>query len=798
MPGCIENWLWQTRMSLDHEQLARLFHQALALTNDAERQQFIQSQTESQPELRAELASLLAAHEASEGFLEEPAVAEAANLIPQFLGSRLVGQSIGAWRLDSLIDSGGMGSVFRATRIEQDFTQPGALKLVRLDFQSSELLQHFSRERQLLASVEHPHIARLLDGGTTSEGLPWLAMEYVDGLPLDVYADHHCLSLSQRLDLFDQLGDAIAHLHQRLIIHRDIKFSNVLVDSNGHVRVLDFGIANLLGETAASHEDEGGRRLSVASAAPEQLLGQPASTATDIYALGVMLYRLLVGAPPYRIEGAMSEAEIERVICEQVPPLASAQVRSSEDPGAVVQQRRSTRRQLHRALSGDLDLILAKTLHKDPAQRYGSVAELRADLQRYRQYRPILARPDSRFYRSQKFVRRHWRGLVATSLVMVALAVGLTAALWQADKARHQRDRAEAINSFMQDLLGEADPYTADENRTVRDVLGDASAQLDERFADKPLLEAAIRQSVGSVQLSLMDLDGGEINLLRARELLEAATPNDIELRTRVEADLAWLAYEREDYAGSVAAYEALLDELGNSPLTELRALIHNDIGVALAALERWEDMIQHQHEAMRLDPESPERVATLGNLGRAYDGLGQLEDAKKYYLEAISMLRGQGQRGVTAYLAHALNNYGNILYQQGNSEEALDYYRQSLGVRNQVYGVDSDSAARQHLNIGRLLLTMDRPTDAQPHLERSTELILRYREPDSMFVLVSRASLARAVALNNPSPEKFAAARDTLGEVLEALRSSEQLRVSRYVEQTEQWFNEAQSAIEE
>lgn len=780
---------------MDSDRLASLFERATALDDRLRRSEFVAAETAGDPALRAELESLILAHDSAGDFLEEPAVAEAAALIPDLRGSNPVGQSIGPWRVEALIDTGGMGSVYRATRIEEDFTQIGALKLVRVGFETDELVQRFARERQLLASVEHPHIARLLDGGTTAEGLPWLAMEYVDGLPIDAYSDRRRLTLQQRLDLFDQLADAIGYLHQNLIIHRDIKRSNVLVDANGHVRVLDFGIANLLDETSGQEEATAVRRLSLAAAAPEQVRGEAARTATDIYALGVLLYRLLTGVPPYCITNELSATQIEELICERVPSPASLALAASEDASAHAERCRSSLRRLGGDLSGDLDAILAKTLHKDPARRYGSVAELRADIQRHRENRPILARPDSAAYRTRKFVRRYWRGLAATTVTMAALAVGLMAALWQADEARHQRDRAEAMNAFMQEVLAEADPYEGDVDKTVREALAEAGALLDSRFADQPLLESSLRTSVGAVQITLLDLDAGESNLNRALALTEDRLPPEHIDRLRVEANLAWLANERENYTQSLERYQSILDRLSDEHDPDFRAIVHNDFGVVLNHVERYADALSHLQTAMRLSPEAADRVATLINLGYAADGLGRLEEAKAHYQEAIDALRSRGEAGVTADLAHVLNNYGNILSQQDRDDEALPYYLESLDVRYRVFGQRSESAATQHLNVGRLLLDMQRPGEALSHLETAVELLPLYRDETSVYTLVARASHARAVLLTDPDGPGRQRALQTLETTLGHMQAEDAIRASRFAEQTAQWLKAGAAA---
>ncbi|MCP5130006.1 MAG: serine/threonine protein kinase [Pseudomonadales bacterium] len=774
---------------MDSEQLADLLEQASAIGDLQARRVFVEHATAGDDALCEELESLLNAHDAAGDFLEIPALAEAGALLPGMLGSGLIGSTIGHWHVDALIHTGGMGSVFRATRIGENFIQSGALKVINVGLETHELISRFTRERQLLARVEHPHIARLLDGGTTAEGLPWLAMEFIEGLTIDSYAYHRRLTLAQRLDLFEQLANAIAYLHENLITHRDIKASNVMVDGTGHVRVLDFGIADLLGSAGNRCEATIDRRFSLATAAPEQLTGGAISTATDVYALGVLLYSLLSGVPPYHIRSDMSAAEIEKTICEEVPPRASLALERSATREDHAEACQSAPARLVRELRGDLEMILAKALHKDPARRYRSVAELREDIERFRNNLPILARPDSAAYRSRKFLRRHWRGMAATASVMLSLAVGLTIALWQAEEARRQRDQAQAMNQFMQEVLAEADPYEAGADKRVRDVLAQASELLGARFSGQPLLEASLRQSVGGVQVSLLQLEAGEENLLRALQLLEGIAAQDDELRLRTEAHIAWLEYEREHEAESVRRYQSIIARLSGRHDPEFRATVHNDLGVVLADAGNFEDSVVHQERAMVLSPDAPDRVATLINLGYAYHGLGDLEAARGYYLEAIERLRARGEAGVIADLGHALNNYGNLLSEEGRDEEALAYYLESLAVRYRVSGPGSDSVALQALNVGRLLLDMQRQEEALPYLQEAVEIFPKFRDEDSIYNRVARISHARALLLTHDEAEVRAAATETLEQVLAAFREDEAYRSSRFYEQAAGWL---------
>lgn len=385
--------------------------------------------------LRAAVERLLRASESSGGFLATPAAELAAPFLdPAALppaGARAP-QRVGPFRVVGEIGRGGMGAVYLGERDDGQFRQRVALKLVRSDAASDLLLPRFLRERQILASLEHPHIARLLDGGVTADGVPWFAMEYVEGEPIDRYCAQRAASLEERLALFRQVCAAVEYAHGQHVVHRDLKPSNVLVTADGGVKLLDFGIAKLL--DAGVDDDAPATRTSFQAmtpeyAAPEQLRGEPVTSATDVYALGVLLYELLVGERPYALHGR-SPAEVERVVCTTEPPRPSTAVRRA---GSVPGDR-SWRR-----LRGDPDTIVLKALQKQPERRYPSAAALAEDLRRLAEGRPVLARPDSLAYRTRRRLRRHAVALAALTAVAVAAA-----ALSAAYASRSERGDARA------------------------------------------------------------------------------------------------------------------------------------------------------------------------------------------------------------------------------------------------------------------------------------------------------------------------------------------------------------------
>jgi serine/threonine-protein kinase len=497
------------------------------------------------PELRSEVMRLLQAHNRSAGFLEVP--------LPQMAGpllddARLVSvggppDRIGPWRIVRAIGQGGMGIVLLGERADGQFEQRAAIKVIQ--YGTPGLVRRFLEERRILALLEHPGIARLIEGGLTPAGLPYFAMELVDGAHIDRYCNDHDLSVDQRLALLADVCDAVSYAHQHLIIHRDLKPSNILVTPAGRVKLLDFGVAKLLsGATGGGLTETQLPAMTPEFAAPEQIRGEPVSTATDVYALGVLLYLLLTGQHPYDVRGKPL-GELTRIICEEKPPKPSTR---------APEPRR-------RWLRGDLDLIVLAALQKEPKRRYQSPAALADDLRRFREGHPISARPDSLPYRLGKFVRRNRTAVAAGGLALAALLTAtvittsqMVEARRQRDEARAQRDRAvfqeqraTASSGFLETLLQSVAP--AGRPYTTLELLGRARELLEADFRADPRFVARMMIDL-SAHYAAIDNVGEELTLLaRARELADSA--KDAETVAHAGCSLALLRAGRDELAAA-------------------------------------------------------------------------------------------------------------------------------------------------------------------------------------------------------------------------------------------------------
>jgi serine/threonine protein kinase len=420
------------------ENLARIraIYEA-ALAKDAlERAAFLDQECQGDQAIRQEVDLLLAAQQRLPDWLREPLLAPAPILRDSAASlPRMEGRQLSGYKLVREIGHGGMGSVYLAERSDGAFRKQVAIKLVQPGVNSADILARFRQEREILASLDHPGIARLLDAATTEEGLPYFVMEFVDGRPIDRWCDDHKLNVTQRLQLFRKVCDAVQYAHQRLIVHRDLKPGNILVTVDGQVKLLDFGIAKLLRKEQKGEETTRTLMLMMTPeyASPEQVNGDNITTLTDVYSLGVVLYELLTGHRPHHLLKAAMR-EVVRVLSEEEPTRPSMVVATTQEsltPKAVSEVREGDSNRLRKRLEGDLDCIVLTALHREPARRYSSVEAFGEDLGRHLENRPVNAREDSFWYRANRFVRRHPSGVAAGILIALSAAMGVFTTLWE-------------------------------------------------------------------------------------------------------------------------------------------------------------------------------------------------------------------------------------------------------------------------------------------------------------------------------------------------------------------------------
>jgi serine/threonine-protein kinase len=684
-----------------------------------------------EPTLVAEVQALLALDEQAAGFIDEPLFS-----FEQPMREPETGRRLGPWRLLRPLGKGGMGTVYLAERADGAFDLTVAVKLLKTGFDSEDLVARFEAERRILARLIHPNIARLLDGGTGEDGRPYLVMEHVEGEPIDVHCDRRRLSTRERLELFRSVCSAVQLAHQNLVVHRDLKPANILVTSDGTVKLLDFGIAKLLapqpeagGHAAPTLAHWGGAPLTPRYASPEQVRGEPITTASDVYSLGVVLYELLTGHRPYRLD-TLSPTEIERVVCGAVPPRPSTAVRRSEElvtadggrllltPDAVAGVREGDPARLSRRLAGDLDTILLTALRKEPDRRFASAEQLAEDIRLYLAGLPIRSRPDSFRYRAGKFVVRHAFGVAAATGALILLLAFAGAMAWQraeiAARSREvarERDRAEATRKFLIDLIGEADPRQAKGKEvTVREVLDQHAGPLAGETSLDPATRGDVLDALGVVYRSLGNFE-------KAGPLLREA----LALRRRALGD------EHVQVAESLHNLANLERELHHT--AEAERLMRQALAIQRRAFPQG-----HRDLARGLNNFASllrDKADAAGKAGKPF-----LVEAETLAREGLAMkLRLFGEKNTE--VAQSLNTLAAILVREGKLAEAEPLLRRSITLRRALDGPLSPGLAKTIHNLAVLLEGENRLAEAEA-LDRESLDMRRKLYPEGHPELVT------------------------------------------------------------
>ena len=680
-------------------QLFSAADQALDLPTEL-REEFIAQRSADDPALGAGLRALLASAEGVSP-LDTPAAALAAPLVTELSREPdvLPVSRIGPYRILEEIGRGGMGAVYLAERDDDQFRKRVAVKLLPAwSAKDAHRVRRFVEERQILAAFEHPDIARLLDGGVTADGLPWFAMEYVDGMPIDRYCDTHSLTIEQRLALLRRVCAAVAYAHRNLIVHRDLKPGNILVDADGGVKLLDFGIAKLLGGEAGTELTQTADRvMTPLYASPEQVRGEPVSTASDVYALGVLLHELLTGRDPYRLP-SRAPYEVAHAILEREPERPSVSVGrggSGYDVETVARARATTPARLRRRLDGDLDMIVLTALDKDPARRYRSVEQLEVDVQRHLTGLPVGARGDSRLYRARKFVRRHKAGVAvgaAFALVVVGFAIltGVQAVRIraEADRVASERAAAQSAVDFVSRAFQGAVPSPS-EGRGLgsREYLDIAAAAIDSALPEQPGARAKLMFELGRVYHRLGVADSAqhflEASLTLQRSLHPAGHPD---IAATLNA-LGEVLVDRRDVRGADSAFNEAL-----SLRRRLLGATHGDVARTLNGLVavrrrqgRASDAEGFARKALAIDSQQPGdnragKAQSLRSLAQVLADRGEDAEAQRLYQESLSLLR-QVHPEEHPDIAGTMFDLAAALRHSGDTAQADSLFRYAQGL---------------------------------------------------------------------------------------------------------------------
>jgi serine/threonine protein kinase/tetratricopeptide (TPR) repeat protein len=629
-------------------------------------------------ELRREVEELLAAYE--EDFLEHTPL-DGINRQPGEEPS-LEGHFIGPYKIIREIGQGGMGAVFLAMRADDQYKKRVAIKLVKRGMDTDYVLSRFRHERQILASLDHPNIARFLDGGATEDGLPYFVMEYIEGQPIDKYCDENKLTTVERLKLFQTVCSAVHYAHQNLIVHRDLKPGNIIVTAEGTPKLMDFGIAKLLNPnlyaqtlvpTALSQ-----RLLTPDYASPEQVKGKGITTASDVYSLGVLLYELLTGHHPYQFK-SYTPQEIERVICEEQPEKPSTAINRVETvatpegktgviltPELVSRTREGQPDKLKKKLAGDLDNIVLMAMRKEPLRRYLSVEQFSQDIRRYLEGMPVLARKDTFAYRSAKFVRRNRVAVTVSIILLLSMVAFITAVIRQSARAERERDRAEQVTTFLVKMIEEASPDVRKGRVvTIQEVLDKGAKKIIDELHDQPEVKARLMETMGGTYGSLGLFD-------RATPLLEES----LKIRKQTFGD-------------------------------------------------------EHLEVAKGMD-----------SLAEAYQSQGEYKEAEKLFRESLAIRRQRSGKD-TLDVAFSLNNLAYLLKTAGNYKEAEPLYRESVELRRQLSSIDPEGVGWGLNNFSQLLRAEGNDEAAEPLLREALELFLQLKGEDYSGTAIVKNNLA-------------------------------------------------------
>lgn len=764
----------------------------------ADREQYLHQVYEEAPELRAEIEAMLAAYEENSDFLESPAISGIT-----FDADALPSRYIGPYRVMRHIGQGGMGEVFLAQREDGPVNQPVAVKLIRAAGQETDfMLIRFQVEQQILSELNHPNIARLLDAGATDDGRPYFVMEYVDGLPITSYCDQHKLPVDQRLDLFVQACKAVQFAHQNFIVHRDLKPSNLLVTREGEVKLLDFGIAKALDPwqagVAALETRTGFRVLTPPYASPEQVKGQPITTASDVYSLGILLYELLTGRRPYQLADKL-EAEVVRVISETRPTPPSDAVTRHVDtqtadgvtrtraPEHIGASRQTSVDRLQRKLKGELDNIVLMALRKEANRRYSSASELGADIRRHLEGLPVEAQPDSLGYRARKFVGRHRWGVAATMTIGLLLLAFGAVSLIQAsriraqasiitqerDTAQHEAEKAQEIVDLLVGLFESANPNNVPGGDTLRvsEFLQNGAGEVLNSLQGRPEIQARMKHVIGEMYFAQGDYE-------RALALFEDGHAQQDSLKgpgdlgtLAILQDLAMVHLQLGRRDTTIKLLETIAERL--PPVDAEASSERATLLLTLAPLlpvgdhERKAGMLEEANALIEgLDkPDDIQRASASNQLGVFYFNLGEYAKARAPFEKTLTYLARAVGKSHPYYLITA-GNLAGVYQHTDQFEAALALHQEVLSERKKLPANPSTRiGVAWTLNaLGATSLLMGRWDDAEQYTEEAYALITAvYPEGHQ-----GRAEYALSYADALIRKKRYAPANDLIQEALD------------------------------
>lgn len=748
------------------------------------RQTFLDNECVGQVPVRREVESLLRSDEQDRAFLEEPAVIDAADVLASTASPDRVGSRLGPYELLERIGEGGMGDVYCAVRADGMYDKQVAIKLIHSGLSTDFFLSRFKNERQILAALEHPNIARLLDGGLAENGMPYVVLEFVAGVAIDEYCARHDLSITDRLKLFRTVCSAVQYAHRNLVVHRDLKPGNILVTEDGIPKLLDFGIAKIL--NPQQEQTEVDRTLTVMRimtpdfASPEQVRGGPITTSSDVYSLGVILYVLLTGRRPYHVSSTAPH-EIIKAICDMDPEKPSTAVSRAEKPEKAIKsdstagvragtEPKAKREKLSRELAGDLDNIVLKALWKEPERRYQTVEQFSEDVRRHLESLPILALKSTVTYRCRKYVVRHRLGVAAAGSSLAMLIAFAVVQAVQLRRITRERDRANRIADFMTSMFKVSDPSESRGNIvTAREILDKAAKDMETGLARDPELQAQMMSVIGNVYDNLGLYSSAVPLFTSAGEIRRHVFGPENRETLSSMGDLAWVLYEQGHYLDAERLERATLQirirALGAEHPDTLKAM--NGLGEILRAEAKYPEAEKLFRESLAikrrvLGPDNAATVVTMGNLASTLDEEGRLAEAEKLQRETLDLKRRiLGPQHPITY--GSMNAVALDLQKERRLAEAEKWFRDTLQGEHEVLGPEHPQTLWTITALGKTLLLEGRYEAAQKLCRQTLNVQRRVLGPNHPDTASSKVCLASIDANTQKRDKALLLLRDAI-----------------------------------
>lgn len=696
--------------------IQEIFWQALKL-KPSQRKGFVSNECDDK-KMEKEVQSLLKAHE-QESFLDTTIDSIRERVFLQTGNNNFIGEVIGRYKILSQIGSGGMGTVFLAKRADGEYEQKVALKLLKGNITSEEQQTRFRLERQILASLQHENIARLFDGGVTSTGQPWFVMEYIDGLSITEHCDKNRLNIRKRIELFLKVCSAVQYAHQKLIVHRDLKPSNILVTPEGQIKLVDFGIARMLNDEQASDHASSNERflpLTPAYASPEQIRMETISTSSDQYQLGVILYELLTGFRPYKIDG-LTLSEIEEIVCLNDPAHPSALLNQEDwksEASNILKCRDTNFKKFAKELRGDLDYILLKALRKKPEDRYQSAEQMADDIKKYLNQEPVIAHPASKWYKTAKFLKRHTIESAAAGITVALIVVYLFTLTWHSaqtrealEQAKVEAEKSEQVVAFLVRMFESGDPYENYGDSLRASELLEKGKENAEKLQNQPEVQAHIYDVIGRVYQSLGEFEQAATVLGKSVELRKAnSMANSITL-----ADSYYHLASSKHHSGAYSEADVIFN----------------------AALDIYRNHTGHR---------SVEYANTLNLVAKIKTIRGELSEAVSMHKKSLGMreeLLGESHRDI----ASGYHDLGETYLYADQPERSLDYLDKAFGMYTELFDSSHPLLAGVHETMARSYQVLEKYAETEQHLMRALSIRNSVLGEDHVETGISRKSLA-------------------------------------------------------